>query len=77
MGCGTFAYGEFNDISRVIQRHLVFIGTVNSALVYSREYFRPSILVGVTSVIVVIQRIERNVSKLSTRRPYEVYKEIY
>jgi len=39
--------------SRVIQRHLVALGTVNTTLVCPREVFRPAIMDAATSIILV------------------------
>ena len=47
----VFVVVSMNTKNRVIQRHLVSIGTVSSALVHPRECFRPAILDGATSVI--------------------------
>lgn len=38
--------------NRVIRRHMVSLGTVNSTLVHPREVFRPAITDGAASVIV-------------------------
>jgi DNA repair protein RadC len=40
-----------NAKNRVIEKHLVSIGTVNSALVHPRECFRPVILDGASAII--------------------------
>ena len=48
----VFVVVSMNTKNRVIQRHLVSIGTVNSALVHPREVFRPAILDGAVAVIV-------------------------
>ena len=47
----VFVVVTLNTKNRVIQRHLVSIGTVNSALVHPRECFRPAILDGASAVI--------------------------
>jgi DNA repair protein RadC len=39
--------------SRVIQRHLVSLGTLNSTSVHPREVFRPAVLDAAASIIVV------------------------
>ena len=48
----AFVVVTMNAKNRVIQRHLVSIGVVDSALVHPRETFRPAILDGASSVIV-------------------------
>jgi len=47
----VFVVVSLNIRNQVIQRHLVAMGTVNSAVVHPRECFRPAILDGATSVI--------------------------
>ena len=47
----VFVVITMNAKNRVIQRHLVSIGIVDSALVHPRETFRPAILDGASSVI--------------------------
>lgn len=47
----VFVVVTLNTKNRVIERHLVSIGTVNSALVHPRECFRPAILDGAVAVI--------------------------
>ena len=47
----VFVVVTLNTRNRVIQKHLVSIGTVNSTLVHPREVFRPAILDGATAVI--------------------------
>ena len=47
----AFVVITMNAKNRVIQRHLVSIGIVDSALVHPRETFRPAILDGASSVI--------------------------
>ena len=48
----AFVVVTMNAKNRVIQRHLVSIGVVDSALVHPRETFLPAILDGASSVIV-------------------------
>ena len=47
----VFVVITLNTRNRVIQRHLVSIGTVNSTLVHPRECFRPAILDGASALI--------------------------
>jgi DNA repair protein RadC len=47
----VFVVIGLNAKNHVIQRHLVSLGTVSSALVHPRECFRPVILDGASSVI--------------------------
>ncbi len=47
----VFVVVTLNTKNKVIQRHLVSIGTVNSTLVHPRECFRPAILDGASAVI--------------------------
>ena len=47
----SFCVLTLNTKNRVIRRHLVSLGTVNSTLVHSREFFRPAISDGASSVI--------------------------
>ena len=47
----AFVVIAMNTKNRVIARHLVSIGIVDSALVHPREIFRPAILDGASSVI--------------------------
>ena len=47
----VFVVVSMNAKHRVIQRHLVSIGTVSSTLVHPRECFRPAILDGASAVI--------------------------
>ena len=47
----VFVVITLNTKNRVIERHLVSIGTVNSALVHPRECFRPAILDGASALI--------------------------
>ena len=47
----VFVVVSINAKNKVIQRHLVSIGTVNSTLVHPRECFRPAILDGASAVI--------------------------
>jgi DNA repair protein RadC len=48
----VFVTLTLNTKNRVIKRHLVSLGTVNSTLVAPREVFRPAILNGASSIIV-------------------------
>jgi len=41
-----------NTKNRLIQRHLVSLGTLNSSLVHPREVFRPAIQDGAASIVV-------------------------
>ena len=47
----AFVVLTLNTKNRVIKRHLVSLGTVNSTLVSARECFRPAISDGAASVI--------------------------
>ena len=47
----VFVVITLNAKNRVIQKHLVSIGTVNSALVHPRECYRTAILDGASAVI--------------------------
>jgi len=47
----VFVVVSINTKNQAIQRHLVSIGTVSSALVHPRECFRPAILDGASAVI--------------------------
>jgi DNA repair protein RadC len=47
----AFCVLTLNTKNRVIKRHLVSLGTVNSTLVSVREFFRPAISDGASSVI--------------------------
>jgi len=47
----VFVVVSLNAQNQVIQRHLVSIGTVSSALVHPRECFRPAILDGASFVV--------------------------
>jgi DNA repair protein RadC len=47
----VFLTVSLNVRNQVIQRHLVAVGTVSSAVVHPRECFRPAILDGASSVI--------------------------
>ncbi len=47
----VFIVVTLNAKNLAIQRHLVSIGTVNSALVHPRECFRPAILDGASAVV--------------------------
>ena len=47
----VFVVVTLNTKNRVIQKHLVSIGTVNSTLVHPREVFRPAIQDGSSAVI--------------------------
>ena len=47
----AFVIITLNAKNKVIQRHLVSIGTVISALVHPRECFRPAILDGASAII--------------------------
>ena len=47
----VFVVITLNTKNRVIQRHLVSIGTVNSTLVHPREVFRPAIQDGASALI--------------------------
>ena len=48
----AFCVLTLNTKNRVIKRHLVSLGTVNSTLVHPREVFRPAITDGAASIIV-------------------------
>ena len=47
-----FCVLTLNGKNRLIRRHLVSLGTVNSTLVHPREVFRPAIQDGAVSIIV-------------------------
>ena len=49
----SFSVLTLNAKTKLIKRHLVSLGTVNSSLVHPREVFRPAILDGAMSVILV------------------------
>lgn len=48
----AFVVLTLNTKNRVIRRHMVSLGTVNSTLVHPREIFRPAIQSGAASIIV-------------------------
>lgn len=48
----AFVALTFNTKNRLIARHLISLGTVNSTLVHPREVFRPAILDGAYAIIV-------------------------
>ena len=48
----AFCVLTLNTKNRVIKRHLVSLGTVNSTLVHPREVFRPAVTDGAASIIV-------------------------
>lgn len=48
----VFVVIGLNAKNRVIQKHLVSIGTVSSSLVHPRECFRPVILDGASAIII-------------------------
>jgi len=48
----AFCVLTLNTKNRVIRRHLVSLGTVNSTLLHPREVFRPAITDGAASIIV-------------------------
>lgn len=48
----AFVVLTLNTKNRVIHRHMVSLGTVNSTLVHPREVFRPAITDGAASIIV-------------------------
>ena len=48
----TFVVLTLNIKNRLIKRHLVSLGTVNSSLVHPREVFRPAITDGAASIVV-------------------------
>ena len=47
----VFVIISLNTKNKVIRRHLISLGTVNSSLVHPRECFRPLILDGAAAVI--------------------------
>ena len=47
----TFVILTFNIKNRLIARHLISLGTVNSTLVHPREVFRPAITDGAANIV--------------------------
>ena len=48
----TFVTLTFTTKNRLIKRHLISLGTLNSALVHPREVFRPAITDGAANIVV-------------------------